>query len=463
VWNNPWFRSTSVKLSALYAALVITSFLFVGVVIWLTARHSAEKELRQNIELEFGAIQTELETEGLAATIAAIDARAAHPGALEYWFAGPDGARLWGDFPQMSGPDGWRFVTIDDARGGAGREELLVMTRTLPGGSRLSVGDELRRARAVQHAVLRTLATVGTVTALLCLVVGVFATRRMLSRVKALSTTFEKVMAGDIAARFPATGPSSDVEQIGIGVNRMLDRIELLIADVRRVSRDVAHDLRTPLTHLQRRLEVAMHATSPAERLAAVEGAQQKAAEVLRIFDAIVRLAEIEAGAGRQRFRRVDLAAIAERVADAYRPDIEQAGHTLAVHVAGPCPVHGDEDLLSQAIANLVENATRHTPAGTHIEVCVPAAGTTHGIEVIDNGPGVPAHAFELIQKPFTRLDESRTTPGSGLGLSLVAAIARLHHARLTISDAGPGLRVCLAFAGDESAEPVEQLDLGQP
>lgn len=448
MWNSPWFQSTSVRLSALYAGLVVTSFLLVGIVIWLAARHSAEKELRQDIELEFTAIRTELESEGLAATVAAIDARAEHPGALEYWFADGNGERLAGDFPELDGPGGWRFVTVEgEKKAGAGRrEDMLVFTDTLPGGSRLSVGDDLRRARAVQNAVLRTLASVGTAAVLLCLVVGVLATRHALSRIKALSQTFEKVTGGDIAARFPAAGSTSDVEQIGVGVNRMLDRVEELVADIRRVSRDVAHDLRTPLTHLQQRLEQAKHAEDPSSRVAAIEGAQQKAAEILRIFDAIVRLAEIEAGAGRHRFKTVDLAAIVERVVDAYRPDIEEADHAVEVTALESCTVLGDEDLLSQAIANLLENATRHTPAGTNIRLRVLSNGSARGCEIVDDGPGVPADAIDLIQKPFTRLDESRTTPGSGLGLSLVSAIAAFHNATLSIAATNPGLRVSLTF-----------------
>ena len=446
--TSPLFRSTSVKLSIAFAGLVVTSFLLVGIVIWLVARHSAETELRQDIQLELVAIRTELASEGLDATIAAINARAEHPGALEYWFADPNGKRLAGDIPQMDGPDGWRDVLVDE-KGQTGierREEMLVFTETLPGGTRLSVGDDLRRARAVQNAVLRTLASVGTVAVLLCLVVGVLATRRVLSRINALSTTFNSVAAGDIGARFPVNGSASDIEQIGVGVNKMLDRVEALVTDVRRVSRDVAHDLRTPLTHLQQRLEQAKNEENPAARIAAVEGAQQKGQEILRIFDAIVRLAEIEAGAGKHRFKDVDLAAVVERVADAYRPDIEESCHRIKTVDTKPCIVRGDEDLLSQAVANLVENAMRHTPTGTEMTLRVFSDGTSKGFEVVDNGPGVPPSAVDLIQKPFVRLDESRTTPGSGLGLSLVAAIARFHDAELRIAAANPGLRVTMTF-----------------
>jgi signal transduction histidine kinase len=447
--TSPLFRSTSVRLSIAFAGLVVMSFLLVGVVIWLVARNSAETELRQDIQLERVAIRTELASEGLDATIAAINARAEHPGALEYWFAGPHGERLAGDIPEMDGPDGWRHVLVDEKRenGVERHEEMLVFTETLPGGTRLSVGDDLRRARAVQDAVLRTLASVGAIAVLLCLVVGVLATRRALSRINALSTTFERVTAGDIGARFPANGSRSDIEQIGVGVNRMLDRIEDLVSDVRRVSRDVAHDLRTPLTHLQQRLEQAKNEEDPAARIAAVEGAQQKTQEILRIFDAIVRLAEIEAGAGKHRFKPVDLAAVVERVVDAYRPDIEESKHGVRVSDMAPCVVRGDEDLLSQAVANLIENAMRHTPAGTEMTLRVFSRGASKGFEVVDNGAGVPPAAIDLITKPFVRLDQSRTTPGSGLGLSLVAAIARFHDAQLTISGANPGLRVTLTFS----------------
>ncbi len=358
--NSLFFRSTSVRLSIAFAGLVVTSFLLVGSVIWLVARHSAEKELRQDIQLELVAIRTELESEGLGATIAAINARAEHPGAL--------------------------------------------------------------------------------------------ATRHVLSRINDLSTTFERVTAGDIAARFPASGSASDIEQIGIGVNKMLDRIKELVTDVRRVSRDVAHDLRTPLTHLTQRLEQASSERSPTARVAAIEGAQQKAQVILRIFDAIVRLAEIEAGAGRQRFKTVDLADVVERIVDAYRPDIEESNHRVRVADMDTCIVRGDEDLLSQAVANLVENAMRHTPAGTEMTLRVFSSGAAKGFEVSDNGSGVPPDAIDLIQKPFIRLDQSRTTPGSGLGLSLVAAIARFHDAELTISEANPGLRVTLTFSSCKCA-----------
>lgn len=442
-------QSTSARLSLAYAALIVAAFFVSGVVIWIAARDTAESELRQDIELEVNAIETELETEGLEAAIAAIEARAEHPGAFEYWVTGTDGKHLVGDFPDMQGPAGWRHMIVSDAADGAeSREEMLVLTERLGDGVMLSVGDDIGRARAVQDSVLVTLGWIGGGTLLTCLLVGVLVTKRVLSRMEMLDTTLAKVAAGDIEARFPVQrGSGSDIERVGAAVNAMLDRIERLVADVRRVSRDIAHDLRTPITHLQQRLEEANAAPGRADRLAAIEGAQAKVGEILRTFDALLRLSEIEAGPARQRMKAVDLATVGERVVDAYRPDAEESGHHLTLSVTPARPVVGDVDLLTQALANLIENAMHHTPTGTRIDVRIGDDGAVVRLAVVDNGPGIPGEDRQRVLEPFVRLDQSRTTPGSGLGFSLVAAIARFHGAKLTLANSGPGLAASLEFA----------------
>jgi signal transduction histidine kinase len=452
--SKGFLQSTSVRLSIVYSGLIVTAFVIVGVLTWFAARNSAEAELRQDMALEVAAIRTEFETEGLDAALAAINARAEHPGAFSYWVADRRGAGLAGGFPELDGPNGWRHITRSGNDLSPERqEEMLILTETLPDGTRLSVGDNIARARAVQNAMLETLAAIGAAAVIVCLLVGIFITRRVLSRIETLSATLESVAGGDITARFPVgSSARSDVDRIGAEVNAMLDRIEQLIADVRRVSRDVAHDLRTPLTHLQQRLELARSESDGHERAVAIDGALQKAGEIIRIFDAISRLSEIEAGAAKQRFTEVNLVSVVEKVADAYRPDLEECGHSLRVCVRTPCWVLGDEDLLTQALANLLENAMHHTPAGTHIEISVDARSGMSILEVTDNGPGVARADHERILKPFMRLDQSRTTPGSGLGLSLVAAVARLHGAELIFSDAAPGLKVTLVFAGRRPA-----------
>lgn len=449
-------KSTSVRLSLAYAGIVFAAFLFAGALIWYGVRESAEQEVRQYIELEVHAIETELRTEGVEAAIAAIEARAERPGALEYWVTNANGERIIGDLPQMEGPNGWRRIVLSDgAQGADGRDEMLVLTESLPNGVRLSVGEDLRRVGAFREAALKTLAMVGVIAVLLCLIAGLIVTRRALTRMEALNATMRKVAAGDLSARFPSVDErkTNDIEEIGVGVNAMLDRIEELIDGLRRVTRDVAHDLRTPLSHLQQRLERAKEAETPEACLATVESAQEKTTEILKSFDAILRLAEIEAGSAKRRFEIVDLATLAEKAADAYRPDIEDSGRMLRISGLEAAEVFGDRDLILQALANLIENAMRHTPKGAAITLQTIARNDGAVLEVADNGPGIPAGERENMLKPFARLDASRSTPGSGLGLSMVAAIARLHGAELILSDNNPGLRISLSFppAADSS------------
>ena len=463
------FASTGIRLALIYGGLVLASFSLAIALTWVAARSAAESDLRERIRLEVEAMEQEIRDEGLAAAIAAIEVRAERPGALEYWLVDGSGQHLAGDLPLMNTPDGWHRIELPDAAPGAeNREEMLVLTATMGDGSRLSVGDDLRRAEAVRDAVLRALLWIGSATVLLGLVVGVVVTRRALAQVDALTETLGQVSAGRLTARFtPRAGRSAnDLDQLGLSVNRMLDHIDELVGSVRRVSRDVAHDLRTPLSHVQQRLEQARSAATAEERLQAIEAAESKVEEVLRAFDAILRLAEIEAGAARSRFVELDAALLIERLADAYRPDVEASGRTLITDGTDDVWLRGDSELLSQALANLIENAMRHTPTGTRITISAQTDGPTVRITVSDTGHGIPAERHSDVLETFVQLDSSRGTagftrkdawgngsgsgsglgPGFGLGLSIVAAIARLHDAVLELGDASPGLRVTLTF-----------------
>lgn len=442
-------KSTSVRLSLAYAGIVCGAFLFAAVLIWIGVREGAEQEIRQYISLEVHAIETELRSEGIDAAIAAIRARAERPGALEYWVTDARGAPLFGDLPQMDGAEGWRWIDLErDTPGAEARDDMLVLSRRLPSGIRLTVGEDLRRVDVFRRQALHTLIRVGAGAVLLCLLAGLLVTRRALKQIAQLNATLRTVAAGDLSARFPrAPGQAgSDIEDVGAGVNAMLERIETLVSGLRRVSRDVAHDLRTPLAHLQQRLEMAQSARSTEDRALAIERAQEKVAEILKSFDAILGLAEIEAGSARRRFERLDLKPLLEAVADAYRPDIEDSGHSLHLSAFAAAAVVGDRSLIMQAVANLLENALRHTPPGTQIRLAVETRQTFAELHVSDDGPGIPDTEYARILQPFARLDASRSTPGSGLGLSIVVAIADLHAATLTLSDAGPGLRVTLSF-----------------
>jgi signal transduction histidine kinase len=443
------YASTGVRLSFIYSGLLIAAFSVAIALTWIAARSAAESDLRDRIELEGAALEAEILDEGIDAAVAAIAARVERPGALEYWLIDPAGRVLAGDLPAMATPDGWHRVELSDTVDGAeNRDELLVLTVALPDGTRLSVGDDLRRAESVRDAVLRSLLWIGLVTVVLGIVVGTFVTRRSLTQMDALTSIMSEVAEGRLDARIlPRHGMRpNDLDRLGDSVNRMLDQIDSLVRNLRRVSSDVAHDLRTPLSHLQQRLETARTANTAQERLAAIEAADDKIAEVLQAFDAILRLAEIEAGAARSRFVDVDIAALVDRLADAYGPDVEASGRTLHVDRRDHASIRGDSDLLAQALANLVENAMNHTPAGTQITVSAFIEGSSLLLAVADNGPGIPPERRAEVLLPYSRLDQSRSTAGFGLGLSIVAAIARVHDAQLRLDDNRPGLRVTIAF-----------------
>jgi len=445
--ENLW-RSTTFRLSLVYSGLLIAAFAAAAGLSYAGSRAAAETEIRKQIELEAAALVSEIGHEGLGAAIAAIKFREERPGAFEYWVSDGSGTRLAGDLASLEGPNGWRRLDLPPNMAGAeNRDSLLVFTQSLPDGVRLSVGDDLDRVFIVQRAIFRTLLSVGVGSVVLGLLAGfafaLSATRRM----NRLTAAMSAIAGGDLAARVPVSAQGRrDIDIIGAGVNAMLDRISDLVAGVRRVSRDVAHDLRTPLSQLRQRLEIA-RAAEGEEKNRQIEAADAKAAQIVAAFDAILRLAEIESGASRSRFAKIDLAGLVDVAVDAWRPDVEDSGRSLHRIGSSQPAVFGDRDLLFQALSNLIENALRHTPVGTVIRVGV-IDHPYSCIVVSDNGPGIPAEKTGDAVKAFVRLDPSRTTPGTGLGLSIVEAVAKRHDAQLSLSDAKPGLEATIAFAG---------------
>lgn len=448
--NKPYlFHASGFRLAAFYSLLLAIAFAATAVIVWFSATASAENAMRQKIELEADALAHELDAEGADAVKAAIAARMERPGAPEYWLTDAYGQRLIGDAPAMEGPNGWRKVSLantGDIDGAEGAEGLMVLTRSFPNGMRLSVGEDLAEGRHAIGITISILAQVGAVSVVLVLLVGFFVTRNSLRRLDDISVALESVGAGNLKARALVRREFflSDLERVSEGINRMLDRNESLVSGLRRVTRDVAHDLRTPLTHLRQRMEQAREAEGT-EKNQAIAAAEDKAGQIIKTFDAILRLSEIEAGSARARFKSVDLSDIAETLADAYGPDAEQSGKTIRVEASQAVLVAGDRELLMQAIANLLENTLKHTPAGTSISISVTDA-LRPAIAVLDDGEGVPQDELHAVVEPFYRREQSRTTAGTGLGLSIVKAIADLHDADLRLETLREGFRATVRF-----------------
>ncbi len=433
------------RLASVYAGLLIIAFVIAGGVAWIVTRSSAENEIRERLALEIDALQDEFIAEGARGVIDAIVSREHNPGALEYRLLDRAGHVLIGNL-ELQHSDLGSYVLDIPATQTAGNRDFIILTSHMPDGSLLTVGDNLDRAERTREAVLESLVWVGIGAIVLVIAAGVFAARRSLRRVDVISRTMRRVGSGDLSARAPHGSTGDDIDRIGNGVNEMLEQINVLIADVKRVSVNIAHDLRTPLAHLHQRLETAAGRTDLAVAKSDIDAATENVAEILHIFDAMLRLSAIEVRSSNIGFAEVDLVEIVDRITDAYRPDIEAATQSFDVEVVKVPPVWGDSALIAQALGNLLENALRHGGPDATVKVRLYADSGSARLEVTDSGPGIPQADRARVLRPFERVDASRTTPGAGLGLSIVSAIVRLHGARLLLEDAGPGLKVCVIW-----------------
>ena len=451
-------RTASFRLAALYVGLFLASAAVLGAAVFLTVSSALEQQTTARIETETAFLRDEFRAAGLERLLVLVRSRGRGASALDYLVQGPGGAHLAGEMSADAAlRPGWTRVEIEEAHEDGGRpESVRALVTELDGGLLLAVGDDLGRAAEIHEAILTAFAGAVGLATLLGVGGGVLLSRAFLARVDAIARTAEAIIEGDLHRRVPVRGTGDDLDRLADTLNRMLDRIGALMDSLRQVSSDVAHDLRTPLSRLRQRLDGALtHARSVADYEAAVEASVVEVEGLLGTFSALLRIAQVEGGSPRAGFRDVDLSGSADAVVDAFLPDAEEGGRTLAGEVAPGVTIPGDQELLTQMLANLVENALRHTPPGTRIRVRLAAVAGGSLLAVEDDGPGVPEEERARILQRFYRGERSRTTPGNGLGLNLVAAVAELHGAELRVEDAGPGLRVAALFAGARGQRPT--------
>ncbi len=444
------FRTASFRFAALYVALFAVSATLLGGAVFLAARDSLDRQLEAGVQSEMSSLRAGYAEGGLQRLRALVRLHEREARALDYLVQSPSGARLGGEIPATPGlAPGWTVFTVPEpeARGG-GPERVRALVSDLGGGLLLAVGDDLGRIADMEEAIATALAWTVGLAALLGIGGGILLSRAFLARVDSIARTAEAIIGGDLARRVPLAGSGDDLDRLAGTLNRMLDRIAGLMESLRELGSDIAHDLRTPLARLYQRLEDAhTHAVTPADHRAALAGAMAEAESLLGTFSALLRIGQVENAPPRAGFRDVDLTAAAESVADAYRPDAEESGRTLAAELAPAIAIRGDRELLTQALANLVENALRHTGAGACITMRLHRARDGRiCLAVADDGPGVAVADLAHLTRRFYRGERSRSTPGNGLGLSLVAAVAELHTARLALENTAPGFRASLWF-----------------
>ena len=403
------------------------------------------------IEADVTSFQETFERSGVTGLIIAVNRRA--NGATNrdgiYMLVDSVGNALAGNlrnWPRNVVPDDiWLNFTINDMRRA---EPAIADVRAkqylIPGNYMLMVGRDVRDAREFRSRLLDSLNVGLGITLGLGVLGGFIFSRTIMRRIEAITRTCRKIMSGDLSLRVVVPSPNDELGQLSLSINAMLDQIERLMHGMQQVSDNVAHDLRTPLTRLRSRLESALrHITDPAER-ETIEGAIADADSLLATFAALLRIARAEAGSQRN-FVDIDLQALAEEVADLYGPLAEEKGLEFVPEFQKGLTARGDPNLIAQALANLIDNAIKYTAEGT-VRVTLAQRDGRPAFIVADSGPGVPEAYREKVLERLFRLEQSRTSPGSGLGLSLVAAVAKSHGLLLKLEDNHPGLRVTLHF-----------------
>jgi signal transduction histidine kinase len=427
------------------------------VVYWASASF-VERQTEATLDAEITGLAEQYAQRGLSGLIQIVAARSAgdRGDAMIYLVTDPDGKPLAGNIAAwpVGVPTNSVWLSFALERTVNGRPELHSARGRLfaiPGGYRLLVGRDIGDEAAFRSQIRTTLLWAGLIALGIGVIGGSVMGRNLLRRVEQVNRTSERVMAGNLSDRVPLHGTSDEFDQLAANLNRMLDQIERLMTAMREVTDDVAHDLRTPLSRLRAHLERALAEPSTTNPSAgssegeAIRAAIAEADRLLATFNALLNIAELESGSHRDQTEPLNLSEVVQSAAELYEPVAEENGFVLAVAAEPGLRVRGDWHLLSQALANLLDNALKYAGGG-EIEIRAYQRAGQAVLEVADRGPGIPEADRETVLDRFIRLEASRTTPGNGLGLSLVRAIVRQHNGTLTLEDNRPGLRVRIEF-----------------
>lgn len=454
---NPakWLRSSSFRLALIYMALFGGSVLMLLTFIyWSTAGYMA-KQADATIEAGIAGLAERYRTSGLSGLTNTISERVSRkPGGYSIYLLADDDLRpLAGNIsrwpPRRATQDGWLDFRLEGEGWPAGEiHRARARAFQLRGGFHLLVGRDLHELQKTEQLIVRTLIWGLAITLILGLIGGSMMTRSLVRRIEAVNQTSREIMSGDLSRRIPMDHSGDDFDELAVNLNAMLDRIASLMEEVRRISDNIAHDLKTPLSRLKNSLELlgTGHAEDSQNRRVLIEQSIAEADGLLSTFNALLRIARIDSGERRAAFAVVDLQRLLHDVVEFYAPLAEDRQQNLTLSVNTAAQVPGDRDLLFQAFANLLDNAIKYTPPQGYIKVDLSLHNEQPWMTFTDSGPGIPEQERDKVLRRFYRLEQSRGTPGNGLGLSLVAAVAKLHEMKLRMENNAPGLRVVLEF-----------------
>lgn len=440
-------RTTTARIALIvFVALVISSAIILGFIARVT-QGQLDVDARALLVTERAVITQVFDREGPQGAAAVIEGELLVPGPLVMLLVGPEGGPVAGNLPAWPpglGRDG-SFARLPLQRtGSAGQEPFAVTTTRLPGGWHLLVGRSLAEEERLVATLTTSLVAAIGLALLLALGISALLTRLIARRVQSIADVAAQVAAGDLGSRVdvPDGSPRDAFDSLGLALNAMLARIETLLDELRAVTDGLAHDLRSPLTRMKARIDRL--ARTPEPDLAELGGIAHEADALLAMLDNSLEISRLEAGIGRDAFEPLDLSALVTDMAEMYGPLAEESGITIATSAAGPVAVRAHRQLLGRALSNLIDNALRYAADGQSIAITAESGPGGARLIVADRGPGIPQGAREEALRRFGRLDVARSKGGAGLGLSLAAAIARLHGGALLLSDNSPGLAVTI-------------------
>ncbi len=455
IFNPKILQTSTFRLAAIYLLVFAFSVgAILAYVFWNTAG-LLERQNDATIRAEVQALADQYRILGLQGIVDTIQRRSIERGGGIYLLVDADGKHVAGNLasvpPEVIDETGWIDFPLDIMVGTTmQRRSARAFHADLNDNYEMIVGRDVQELKLFGDIIKRTLYWALGFALVLGLGGGLLTSRNFLRRVDAITDTSRSIMGGNLAERMPVTGNGDELDKLARSLNEMLDQIERLMTGMKEVTSNVAHDLKTPLTRLRARVESALRSNSKAEYRAALDKTIEESDRLLQTFNALLSIARAEAGQSRELLQHVDAHDIVADVAELYQPIAEEEGGTLAVNVAPGLNVMADRQLLSQALSNLVDNALKYGVTEENPKPQISIIGKLDDdavvITVSDRGAGIPAEDRARVVDRFVRLDSSRTKPGNGLGLSLVAGVMKLHGAALVLEDNEPGLRAKLVL-----------------
>jgi len=467
------FGATAFRLAL---AILLLSAIGAGIVLTIIAWQVVsvvDREIARTIDAEAQGLIDAFDNAGIRRLEAVIEARKREPGASLYLLTNPIGEPLAGNVEQIPTEvllhPGFLPIMYRGAGSSDRGRQALVGVYILPGGFRLLIGHDLGDRARIGKVMVRALALSLVFFAALGAIGALFVARRVLKRIDDMNTSAQGIMAGDLTRRLPVSGSGDELDRLAEGLNEMLGRISELMTGLQEVSDNIAHDLRTPLTRLRNHAEAALaFGGDAAAYRQALEKTIEESDQLIRIFNALLLIARAEAGGDLGPLQPLDIGEAARSVAELYEPIAEEEGVALTVRADDGLRVRGNRELIGQAIANLVDNALKYgasqkgdAAAKPDVVITARRAGESVVLTIADQGPGIAPEDRARALERFVRLEGSRSRPGSGLGLSLAAAVARMHGGTVELEDNQPGLRVSLTLpAADEAPKSLLPADL---